>query len=157
MTMFIKLENGNPVGNAVIENNIRALFLDRVLPQIWTPENARELGFGIYEFTQVPTVPDLKKLVEVAPTLHGNGVYYQTWQVVDMSEEEKSAATENQKIRVRTEREFKLSRSDWTQLPDVSLSSDLKLAWTTYRQQLRDVTLQPGFPWNIAWPTPPQQ
>ena len=29
-------------------------------------------------------------------------------------------------------------------------------AWRTYRQQLRDITLQTGFPLNIDWPERPE-
>ena len=53
---------------------------------------------------------------------------------------------------VRTERNQLLQASDWTQLPDVPLTT--KEAWAAYRQALRDVTLQPD-PFNIVWPTPP--
>jgi len=53
---------------------------------------------------------------------------------------------------VRTERNRLLQASDWTQLPDVPLTT--KEAWAAYRQALRDVTLQPD-PFNIVWPTPP--
>jgi hypothetical protein len=52
------------------------------------------------------------------------------------------------------ERQDLLQASDWTQLPDVSI--DTKSAWAAYRQELRDITDQPGFPDNIVWPTPPQ-
>jgi hypothetical protein len=48
-----------------------------------------------------------------------------------------------------------LAESDWTQLPDVPLSAEQKTAWATYRQQLRDITAQPGFPNNINWPQKP--
>lgn len=155
MTMFIKIENGTPVGNAVVEDNIRALFTDRTLPSLWTPRVVAEIGFGMYEFTQIPDVPNLKKAIELTPTLRDNGVYYQTWQVVDMTEEEKVVATEEQKNIVRAQRNFKLVSSDWTQLPDVQLSEEQKIGWTTYRQQLRDITTQSGFPWDITWPIPP--
>jgi hypothetical protein len=47
-----------------------------------------------------------------------------------------------------------LWRSDWTQLPDVPLAT--KAAWAEYRQALRDITDQPGYPYDIVWPTPPQ-
>lgn len=50
-------------------------------------------------------------------------------------------------------RDEKLSASDWTQLPDVPLVT--KEAWATYRQALRDITKQPGFPLDIQWPTQP--
>lgn len=46
-----------------------------------------------------------------------------------------------------------LSESDWTQLPDVPLVT--KQAWADYRQALRDITGQPGYPLEITWPTPP--
>lgn len=46
-----------------------------------------------------------------------------------------------------------LAQSDWTQLPDVPIAT--KEAWATYRQALRDITEQPGFPLDIVWPTPP--
>lgn len=43
--------------------------------------------------------------------------------------------------------------SDWTQLSDVPLTN--KSEWATYRQSLRDITDQPGFPHNIVWPVSP--
>jgi hypothetical protein len=46
-----------------------------------------------------------------------------------------------------------LQDSDWTQLPDVPLPT--KPAWATYRQALRDITLQSGFPFTINWPEAP--
>lgn len=46
-----------------------------------------------------------------------------------------------------------LVSSDWTQLPDVPLAT--KEAWATYRQALRDITDQPGYPLTIVWPIPP--
>jgi hypothetical protein len=54
---------------------------------------------------------------------------------------------------VRLVRYKKLESSDWTQLPDVPIST--KEAWATYRQALRDITNQAD-PFNITWPTPPQ-
>lgn len=48
-----------------------------------------------------------------------------------------------------------LAESDWTQLADVPLSAEQKAAWATYRQQLRDITDQSGFPDNINWPVKP--
>jgi hypothetical protein len=44
---------------------------------------------------------------------------------------------------------------DWTQAADVNLPN--KAAWATYRQALRDVPNQPGFPFNVVWPTIPEQ
>jgi hypothetical protein len=53
---------------------------------------------------------------------------------------------------VRTSRSEKLKDSDWTQLADSTADKD---AWATYRQALRDITSQAGFPWTIDWPEQP--
>ena len=58
-------------------------------------------------------------------------------------------------IEIRTKRNRLLYESDWTQLPNGPLSSELQTAWATYRQALRDVTAQPGFPTDVVWPTSP--
>lgn len=54
---------------------------------------------------------------------------------------------------VRQERNQKLTACDWTQLPDVDPA--ISSAWAPYRQALRDVPEQPGFPDNVQWPVPP--
>jgi len=53
---------------------------------------------------------------------------------------------------VRDDRTKRLSDSDWTQIAD---STADKLTWATYRQALRDITEQAGFPWTITWPDAP--
>lgn len=54
---------------------------------------------------------------------------------------------------IRMARNQMLLESDWTQLPDVPQS--IKDMWATYRQNLRDITLQPSFPNNVQWPIKP--
>ena len=57
-----------------------------------------------------------------------------------------------QATNVRRTRTEKLKDSDWTQIAD---STADKTAWATYRQALRDITGQAGFPWTITWPDAP--
>lgn len=52
----------------------------------------------------------------------------------------------------RNDRNEKLSQSDWTQVSDVPVD---QASWATYRQALRDIPEQEGFPENINWPTEP--
>lgn len=53
---------------------------------------------------------------------------------------------------VRAARNEKLTASDWTQVADAPVD---KAVWATYRQALRDITTQSGFPWDITWPDAP--
>ncbi len=53
---------------------------------------------------------------------------------------------------VREQRDLLLSASDWTQVADAPVD---KIVWSAYRQQLRDVSEQDGFPWIVNWPTKP--
>lgn len=55
---------------------------------------------------------------------------------------------------VRTDRDARLSASDWTTLQDVPLSDEQRSAWRDYRQALRDVTAQTD-PLAIDWPKAP--
>ena len=61
-------------------------------------------------------------------------------------EDHKAKATE-----VREARDLLIAKTDWTQLPDVPQA--IKSQWASYRQALRDVPQQAGFPFNVVWPT----
>jgi hypothetical protein len=66
--------------------------------------------------------------------------------------------------RIRVERNEKLTATDWTQVPDNTITPEKKSEWLVYRQSLRDITTQtitvddadiPNVS-SITWPTPPQ-
>lgn len=64
--------------------------------------------------------------------------------------------TAEQDLKMHSTRQMRnelLTASDWTQINDAPVNSAV---WSIYRQALRDLTLQPGFPWVVEWPTPPQ-
>ena len=58
-----------------------------------------------------------------------------------------------QEQRVRAERNARLTACDWTQGKDIPDS--VSTPWAAYRQALRDVPQQEGFPWNVTWPEMP--
>ena len=58
---------------------------------------------------------------------------------------------EHQRIR----RDSILKATDWAVLPDSPFTGDTLAAWKTFRQALRDIPSQAGFPDNITWPTKP--
>lgn len=53
---------------------------------------------------------------------------------------------------VRQQRGEKLKDCDWTQVADAPVD---QAAWAAYRQELRDISTQNGFPWTIDWPEAP--
>lgn len=66
------------------------------------------------------------------------------------SEVQSMASTGEQ---VRGYRNQLLAASDWTQIADAPVD---QTAWKAYRQELRDVPEQEGFPSSVIWPTPPE-
>jgi hypothetical protein len=54
-------------------------------------------------------------------------------------------------------RDQKLARSDWIVTRSAERNEPVPSEWAAYRQALRDVPQQPGFPETITWPTPPNE
>jgi len=96
--------------------------------------------------------PHTHKLVGYPPVLvHGEWVTGYT--VVPLTEEELSQVLLKKSQEVRSTRNNKLKDSDWTQLKDTD--PKISAQWSKYRQQLRDITTQPGFPLEVTWPNTP--
>jgi len=99
-----------------------------------------------------PHDEDTEKLVTCAPYVENDRVY--VVKVEPISQADIDSKNQVKADEVRAERNQKLAESDWTQLPDAKTTVDTE-AWATYRQQLRNITEQPGFPWNVEWPVRP--
>lgn len=52
-------------------------------------------------------------------------------------------------------RQLQLSASDWTQGNDSPLSAEKKQQWAVFRQEWRDITKQPNYPYKVVYPTKP--
>ena len=81
-----------------------------------------------------------------------DGQWFTKYSVADMDDEAKTAKDAEQAKSVRTQRDEKLKATDWTQVSDAPVD---KTVWATYRQALRDLTKESGFPWDMTWPTEP--
>lgn len=81
----------------------------------------------------------------------GIGDTYQNGQFIKPSSPPKRP--EHAQAEVRSERNRLLSESDWTQGKDIP--DAVSTAWASYRQALRDVPQQAGFPQNVVWPVKP--
>lgn len=88
---------------------------------------------------------------QINPTLI-DGEWVMTWEVVPASSEEIQTRLSQTSNEVRQQRNQYLAECDWTQLPDAPVDSS---SWAIYRQALRDMSLQNGFPYNVIWPIKP--
>lgn len=73
--------------------------------------------------------------------------------VFDYSSSKWELCIETGRSKARQKRDVLLSACDWTQLPDVP--EETRIAWVLYRQALRDITEQAGYPFEVVWPVAP--
>lgn len=78
-----------------------------------------------------------------------NGKWFTKYSVADLDADAIAAKDAEQAKAVRTQRSQLLAESDWTQLADAPVDKTL---WSVYRQALRDISSQKGFPWDVIWP-----
>lgn len=91
-----------------------------------------------------------EKLVPAMPYIQDGQVY--TVKAEPLTTEEIRQMNDSQAAKVRRQRDQLLLDCDWTQLQDAPVD---QAAWAAYRQELRDVSGQAGFPWTIVWPNKP--
>jgi hypothetical protein len=92
-----------------------------------------------------------QKLVPVDAYVEGDQVFTVT--VEALTTEDRQNKRKTMAAEARKQRDALMATTDWTQLEDYPKAN--KAAWKTYRQQLRDVPQQSGFPETITWPTSP--
>jgi hypothetical protein len=151
--MYAKLNNGQLQKYPYTMGMLRKDHHNVAFPKVMTDEIFAQ--FGVVRVTPVspPTVSHTQTWHESTPVLE-NGIWKQTYIISDVSAEDLATRTENQANNVRAERNQKLSQSDWTQGKDIA--DDVSTAWATYRQALRDVPAQEGFPHDVTWPDQPE-
>jgi hypothetical protein len=111
-------------------------------------------SWNVFPVTDKPAPnysPATQNCGQVDPTLI-SGEWVMTWAVTAATPEEITERTKQKAAEVRQQRNVLLSACDWTQLSDAPVDS---APWAIYRQELRDVTAQAGFPWDVIWPEQP--
>jgi hypothetical protein len=144
--------NGGPTWGQTTEEILNSLGADVVF------EGPQATGGTVYQYSQAAGVEQIEGKWY---TKHILGPVF-TDRAATEDEPAKTAAEQEAEYKamkdaeqaksVRQSRGEKLKDSDWTQVADAPAD---KAAWATYRQALRDVTEQSGFPWTIDWPTQP--
>lgn len=156
-------------GELVSEQAFRAMFPNTSMPRPLTEaiindfggdvvfEGPQATGGTVYQYSQGAGVEQVDgkwytKYV-LGPIFTDTTVDGVTTTAAENEAAYKAMKDAEQAKSVRATRGEKLKDSDWTQVADAPVD---QTAWAAYRQALRDITGQEGFPWTITWPTEPQ-
>jgi hypothetical protein len=150
--MYVKINNG------VVEHypyTVARLRLDN--PNVSFPKDpSNELlsEWGVFPVGH-QSLPDYNRLTQrvdhaLEPELI-EGKWVLGREVVDLIPEQQAEVDDDAAISVRRQRDALLKETDWYGLSDVTMPTEIAV----YRQALRDITNQDGFPHIIAWPTKP--
>ena len=139
-------------GSLKTQGEIRQENRNTSFPKTWTPELVDSLGLDPVFDTPQPSVTRYQTAYKDGVELDAKGNWVWKWSVSDMDADAIAAMDANQATAVRADRDRRLAETDWTQVADAPVD---QAAWATYRQALRDVPAQAGFPWDITWPTKP--
>jgi hypothetical protein len=138
-------------GQVMYESEFRALHPNTSMPQQLSEELLNDFGADVV--LEGPQAQPTRYQVGFADGVEQlDGKWYTKYSVADMDADAIAAKDAEQAKSVREQRNEKLSDSDWTQVADAPVD---KVVWATYRQALRDITKQSGFPWDITWPDAP--
>ena len=156
-------------GELKTQGEIRKLNPNVSLPKVWNSNVYETLGIDpVLETPKPDTTGDYKVVVRDGAEQDANNNWVQKWVERDMfsdttedgvttTKAENEAAYQTRldteaAERVRSERDQKLKDTDWMGMSDVTMSTE----WANYRQALRDVPSQTGFPNTITWPSEPE-
>ena len=147
--------NGGPSWETTTTEVLEALGADVVF------EGAQATGGTVYQYSQASGVEQVDgkwytKYI-LGPVFVDTEATDETpaKTAAENEAEYKAAKDTEQAKSVRSTRDTKLAECDWRVIKAAETATTLDAAWATYRQALRDVTAQSGFPWTITWPDAP--
>ena len=136
------------LNNITVNQDIQRTIGDVQYPAGWFSNADERAKVGMIEVAD-PVRPDDSLFTVVE---NPDGSYTATPRSADDIAVYQANKDAQQAAGVRANRSRKLADSDWTQVADAPVD---KAVWATYRQALRDITGQVGFPWTITWPDAP--
>lgn len=152
--MHIKLTNGTPETYTIGQ-------LRKDNPQVSFPKNLTDAilaSYDVFPVTQVnrPAYDRItQNLTEGTPAIV-DGVWTQVWEISEASPEEIEQRTADLSASVRSERDRLLADTDWIVIKAYERNENIPSEWGVYRQALRDITAQEGFPTAVVWPKKPE-
>lgn len=136
------------LNNIKVNESEQRTIGDVQYPAGWFTDADERAKVGMIEVAD-PVRPDDSLFIVVE---NPDGSYTATPRTADEIAMYKENIDAVQAVVVRNSRGQKLANSDWTQVADSPVD---KAVWATYRQALRDITIQEGFPWSVTWPDAP--
>ena len=136
------------LNNIKVNQDIQRTIGDVQYPAGWFSNADERAKVGMIEVAD-PVRPDDNLFTVVE---NPDGSYTATPRSADDIAAYQANKNAQQAKSVRATRGQKLADSDWTQVADAKVN---KTAWATYRQALRDIPSQAGFPWDVTYPTVP--
>jgi len=141
----------NSDGTVVSQEDILKEYKGYSLPRPITTTFIEGLGYKVVNAGSVPSITAPYEYVADDGIEEISGAWYTKYKVETYTGDEKTAIDTSTAAFQRGERNRLLEETDWAALSDVTLSDAMK----TYRQALRDVPTQGGFPHTVTWPTKP--
>ena len=138
--------NGGPSWDRTTDEVLEALGADVVF------EGPQASGGTVYQFSMRSGVEQIDGKWYTKYILGPIFVDNEEATAAEQEAAYKAAKDAEQAKSIREQRNQKLKDCDWTQVADAPVD---KAAWAVYRQALRDVTSQEGFPWTVTWPEAP--
>lgn len=155
MSLYARIESGQVAAYPFNAVDLRIANPNTSFPAEMPDATLAEWGVFPVARTEPPAYdPATHRLQEERPVQSGIG-WVQAWTLVPLTPEELVVRYQQKADAVRSEREALLTACDWTQLDDTPIANTQKQAWASYRQALRDVPSQAGFPFNVVWPAKP--
>lgn len=139
-------------GAVITDQQLRSENPNTSFPAVLTPEIINDFGYDPVLEGPQPTLIPPYQYAQRDGVVEVNGQWFTHYIAAEPDEDGKAAMDAAQAQRVREDRNERLAACDWTQLPDAPVDA---AAWAAYRQELRDISSQAGFPWGVVWPLKP--
>lgn len=136
------------LNNIKVSEGAQRTIGDTQYPPLWFNDPLERAKVGMIEVPD-PVRPDDNLFTSVE---NPDGSWTATPRTADDIAARLTIANTQQAAAVRADRNARLAATDWTQIAD---STADKRAWAAYRQALRDVPSQAGFPQSVTWPQEP--
>ena len=141
-------------GSVVTDGEFRAMFPNTGFPVQLTTDIINDFGGDVV--LEGPQAQPTRYQVAFRDGVQEiDGKWYTKYSVADMEQEAKDALDAQQAKNVREQRNQKLAETDWMVIKALESNTPQNFEVAAYRQALRDITSQTGFPWDIQWPTQP--